>query len=98
MNIYEMKNKDLKKLLISFSKTTYGSIVFLTSYCVPFFAFIFLIVGVITNIFTFLTMTITFLVILSSFLVGNAFYYTQVKEYSFYLSHKQEKEKTNEEK
>ena len=51
MNIYEMKNKDLKKLLISFSKTTYGSIVFLTSYCVPFFAFIFLIVGVITNIF-----------------------------------------------
>lgn len=92
-----MKNKELKKLLIAFSKTTYGSIVFLTSYCVPFFSFIFLIVGVVYNIFNFVTLTITFLVLLSSFLVGNAFYYTQVKEFSFYLSKKQE-EKSREEK
>lgn len=41
MNIYKMKAKDVRKELLKFSKTYYGKIVFLLSYVVFFYSFIF---------------------------------------------------------
>ncbi|MBQ7307550.1 MAG: hypothetical protein IJW82_03385 [Clostridia bacterium] len=89
MKIYDMKNKDLRNLFAKFGKTTYGRSVFLISYCVPMFLFVYMVVGLIYQIFTFLTLSIVLFLILSTFILGNAFFYVEVRKFSDYLLEKE---------
>lgn len=88
MKIYNLNNKELKKELINFNKTTYGKIVFLISYGIPFIITILLIdMVIILNKINYSNQALSFSIIfvfmvdIISFISGTKYFYSELKEY-----------------
>lgn len=92
MNIYEMNNKNIKKSIGKFNKTTYGKTVFLLAYSIPliFFLmllFLFISLYLCTCVGFFVKSAIMFLfpifvnLVLLSFVLGSIYYYHELKAF-----------------
>ena len=85
--IYKMNNKEIRKLLIDFSSTSYGRTIFLLSYSMLFILFISLIITICTNIIyksflsSFFIIVIAFITLLS-FIIGSLVYYKELRIYA----------------
>lgn len=91
MNIYKLNNKELKKEMKKFSRTTFGKIIFCLSYAVPLLLLILTIVlyiVILTTIrcyyhtFVLVPLFATFAILtLISFILGSIYYYKELRIY-----------------
>ena len=88
MNIYELDNKGLRKVIREFGKTTYGKVVFILSYMIPFIMLIaaaeFLIIprfsevdAQVYKMLVIVSLVLSFI----SFVLGSRFYYRELRKY-----------------
>ena len=86
MSIYDLDMKGMRKALRKFGKTLYGQTVFFIAYLVPFLAFVAL-VGFVIFAFVqpsdeiFIAACVAAVVFLVSFLIGNAYYYSELRKF-----------------
>ena len=85
-SIYDLDIKGIRKALRNFSKTIYGRTVFFLAYFIPFLAFLAIIGFAIAlliqpNSATLYAFYIACAVFFISFIVGNAYYYRELREY-----------------
>lgn len=85
MNIYELDNSKLRKVLLKFIKTNYGKIVFLLAYSLPTVSFLGLFVILMMNkilgIYSLVFGIIDILLTLVTFVLGSRYYYHEVKNF-----------------
>ncbi len=85
MNIYKMNNKEIRKHIREFGKSTYGKIVFLLSYMISFITFIasvelyFLSKSALSYDWAGLLVIAVFIFSLISFIKGSRYYYKEFK-------------------
>lgn len=85
MSIYEMTNKEMRKEIRSFGKTTYGKVVICLSYIIPLVAMVvaieFLVFAIQCNCFACYkpAIVITLVFMFVSFVLGSRYYYKELK-------------------
>ncbi|MBQ7201866.1 hypothetical protein IJS18_00535 [Candidatus Saccharibacteria bacterium] len=85
-NIYNLDIKGLRKALIDFHKTLYGRTAFFLAFFIPILAFLAL-VGFTITLFikpedaTFIAFYSAFGVFVLSFIIGNAYYYRELRDF-----------------
>ncbi len=83
-NIYNLTIKDMRKLIRDFSRTLYGRTIFFLAYFVPTMSFLTMIGLVLSNIIApenslFPYIVSAFFVFLGTFILGNIYYYHEVR-------------------
>lgn len=93
MDIYKLKGKELKKELRNFTKTEYGQIVAVHAYIVPVMLLLLFLVVAITSLklwsyniyfvcgLFFVGFPLTLIGMLVSFIMGNAYFYKELRIY-----------------
>lgn len=86
-SIYQYDINEIRKLLKEFSNTVYGRTVFFLAYFAPMMTFLVMIGLVISAIVTrndafFLPILGTFLLFVAIFILGNIYYYCELRIYS----------------
>ncbi len=87
--IYKVSNKELKKVLVSFGRTTYGKIMFITCYMPFFISFLGLLLTIFVYFSTFhdnnfimgLIILIATFIAITSFSIGTYAYYKELRIY-----------------
>ncbi|MBR5647382.1 hypothetical protein IKW73_00345 [Candidatus Saccharibacteria bacterium] len=86
-NIYDLDVKEMRGLFRDFACTLYGRTVFFIAYFVPFVAFLALIGLVAVSFYDsslelFYPTLATFFIFITVFMIGNAYYYCEVRKFA----------------
>ena len=86
-NIYKLSVKEMRKLFRDFSNTLYGRTMFFLAYFAPFMAFLVMLGLVVSAVIEqsaelFYPITGTFFLFIGLFLLGNIYYYTEIRRFS----------------
>ena len=85
-NIYNLSMKEMRDLILKFGGTLYGRTVFFLAYFLPFMAFLAMSGLVIASFFVtedlFYPVLGTFFIFITLFILGNIYYYHEIRHFS----------------
>lgn len=86
-SIYKLSIKEMRALIRDFSNTLYGRTVFFLAYFIPFMVFMVMLGLILTVVITqkpemFYPITGTFLLFVALFILGNIYYYHEIRVFS----------------
>lgn len=86
-NIYKYSIKEMRSLIRAFSTTLYGRTVFFLAYFIPFMTFMVMVGFIVSAVIMqsaelFYPITGTFLLFIGLFILGNIYYYHEIRVFS----------------
>lgn len=86
-NIYNFNVKEMRKLISDFSNTLYGQTIFFFAYFAPFMALLVMLGLIVSAIIMqsaelFYPITGTFFLFIGLFILGNVYYYNEIRKFS----------------
>ena len=86
-DIYNLNIKGMRELLLKFNATLYGRTVFFLAYFLPLMAFLVMLGLIVANIimpsiYLFYPIVSVFFLFVGLFILGNIYYYHEVREFS----------------
>ena len=98
MSVYELDIKGLRKTFMKFHKTLYGRTIFFLAYIIPALLFIAgvtaLIMGLVKGCQNLLLVSASiFVAFMITFVLGNIYFYSEIRRFCKYEDHKESKKK-----